>query len=73
MVERTVRDFVTQVGMTDLMGVVGVKPRMIRHVATKGKMPATWGSAARKLAEDKGVEAPGDELFDYVTPPNGEG
>ena len=65
MAERTVRDFVTQVGMQDFMNKMNIKPGMVRHIARKGVMPAKYYSKARDLADEKGVKAPEERLFDF--------
>lgn len=66
MAEKTVRDFVTQVGMQNLMTRVGVGDRMIRHAARKNKMPSKWAKGAKEVAAEQGVEEPDDDLFDYA-------
>lgn len=67
MAERTVRDFVTEVGIERMMAAVNVKDRMIRHAARQGVMPAKWYAAATAAAKEAGVPEPPLELFDFVS------
>lgn len=70
MAEKTVRDFVTQVGMQRLMGKVGVGDRMVRHAARANQMPAKWYAGAKEAAREAKVAKPSLDLFDMSKPEN---
>lgn len=60
-----VRTFLTRVGGPRMMDKLGIKDRMLRHVARENKMPAKWYMAAVEAAEEAGIEAPDPTMFDF--------
>jgi hypothetical protein len=61
----TVRDFLTRVGGNRIAEKVNCTDRMIRHVASKNEMPATWYEKSVEAANEVQVAPPGLHLFGF--------
>lgn len=72
MVQKTVRDVVTKIGLREVGRLAQVSDQMVRHAARNGKFPAEWYDVIDQGHQKAGGGPVPRDLFKFKTPPDAQ-